>query len=78
MFDEFTCDICKVPSNESLAFDDLHDAMGGTYAFLCELCQKINNGFWSLSGISVCVDMELQMNKRAFKRMRVNNNKKVV
>ena len=66
------CDICKF-GTEELGFDDVHKGMNAPtwlYAFMCKECRAINDGFWTLAGVSMRVEMEISMIKRAFRRNR--------
>lgn len=67
-----TCDVCKTGTDD-LGFDDVHKGMQASswlYAFLCRECREINDAFWNLSGVSLSVELEITMNKRAFNRHR--------
>lgn len=65
------CDFCKFES-EYLFAVDAHGAMGkgSMYAFLCHLCQTVNDAYWKLSGISMTTELVITMNRRAFNRYR--------
>ena len=67
-----TCDVCKVGSDD-LGFDDVHKGLNSPswlYAFLCRECRAVNDAFWALSGVKYHAEMEIQMMKRAFRRMK--------
>lgn len=65
-----TCDFCQIETN-NLGFDDAHGAMDGAmYGFFCDLCYKINDLHWQITGIRLKAELEITMNRRAFNRMR--------
>lgn len=66
-----TCDVCKTGTDD-LWFQivTFMQSSSWLYAFLCRECREINDAFWNLSGVSLSVELEITMNKRAFNRHR--------
>lgn len=65
---KLTCDLCKIETDD-VRFDDIHGAMGGSYAFICAGCYQINDKFWELSGVIITAELEITMVKRALRRI---------
>jgi hypothetical protein len=64
-----TCDVCKIETDD-IRFDDMCGAFSGAYGYLCKHCYALNDTIWKFQGIKTAIQMEMQMNRRAFRRMR--------